>query len=319
MKPRISILNDYQNIALAIADWTPLASRFELDVLTGHISAPDELVARLHDSEVIVAMRERTPFPAAILDRLPNLKLLITTGPANASFDLAAAAANGVTVCGTRYPGNAIVEQTIGMMIALTRNFVAEDRNVRNGEWQTTIGPGLQGRTLGLVGLGRFGAGVAAVAKALQMQVIAWSPHLTAERAHPHDVRAVSRSELFSSSDIVSVHMVLGRTTRGLITEVDLRMMKRSAYFINTSRGPLVDEDALVSVVNDGTIAGIGLDVYDIEPLPIDHPLRKCAHSLLLPHTGYVTTDAYSVFYTDAIEDIVAFYDGSPTRVIAAF
>lgn len=316
MNPRITILDDYQNVALSIADWTPLAATFHLEVFTEHFSDEDALVERLRDSEVVVAMRERTAFPASVLDRLPALRLLITTGPGNAVFDLAAAKANGVTICGTRYPGNAIVEQTIGMMIALTRSFAVEDRNVREGRWQTTIGPGLQGRTLGLIGVGRFGGRVARIAQALEMEVIGWSPNLTRERAAEQGVRFVSRQELFSTSDIVSVHLVLGRSTVGLIGDADLRSMKASSFFINTSRGPLVDEAALISVMTDGAIAGVGLDVYDVEPLPRDHPLRSLPNSLLLPHTGYVTTDAYRVFYADAIEDILAFYAGNPVRTV---
>lgn len=316
MNPRITILDDYQSVALEIADWTPLSPRFDLDVLTEHVADEDALVERLKNSEIVVAMRERTAFPAAVLDRLPNLKLLITTGPFNPSIDLQAALANGVTVCGTRYPGNAMVEQTIGMMIALTRNFAAEDRNVRDGGWQTTIGPGLQGHRLGLIGVGRFGGRVARIAQALEMEVVGWSPHLTQERADEYGVRAVSKEELFSTSDIVSVHMVLSDSTLGLIGEDDFRAMKSTAYFINTSRGPIVDEEALISIMADRTIAGVGLDVYDIEPLPVDHPFRRMPNSLVLPHIGYVTRDAYEVFYADAVEDILAFYDRAPLRIV---
>jgi phosphoglycerate dehydrogenase-like enzyme len=316
MNPRITILDDYQNVALEIADWSSLSGRFDLDVVTEHIADESALVDRLHGSEVVVAMRERTAFPASVLDRLPNLKLLVTTGPFNPSFDLQAAASNGVTVSGTRYPGNALVEQTIGIMIALTRNFAVEARSVQDGGWQTTIGPGLQGHTLGLVGMGRFGGRVARVAQALEMDVVAWSPNLTQERADEYGVRAVTKAELFGTSDIVSVHMVLSASTMGLIGEDDLRAMKPSAYFINTSRGPIVNEEALVSIMTDRAIAGVGLDVYDIEPLPVDHPFRRLPNSLVLPHIGYVTKDAYEVFYADAVEDILAYYDGAPLRVV---
>jgi phosphoglycerate dehydrogenase-like enzyme len=310
---RITVLDDYQDVARASADWSPLAD-CDIDVVTSHIGDVDELVARLEDSETVVAMRERTPFPAATLERLPNLRLLVTTGARNASIDLAAARAQGITVCGTGAAGNAMPELVIGMMIALARNFVAEDRAVRAGGWQHTIGPGLSGRTLGLVGLGRLGTAIAALAQAFGMQVIAWSPHLTSERAEQAGVLAVGKRELFETADVVSVHLVLGDTTRGLIGAEELRAMKPTAYFLNTSRGPIVDEAALLDVLTRKAIAGAGLDVYDTEPLPTDHPLRTAENTLLLPHIGYVTTDAYAAFYGGAVEDIVAFRAGRPIR-----
>jgi phosphoglycerate dehydrogenase-like enzyme len=310
---RITVLDDYQDVARASADWSPLAD-CDIDVVTSHIGDVDELVARLEDSETVVAMRERTPFPAATLERLPNLRLLVTTGARNASIDLAAARAQGITVCGTGAAGNAMPELVIGMMIALARNFVAEDRAVRAGGWQHTIGPGLSGRTLGLVGLGRLGTAIAALAQAFGMQVIAWSPHLTSERADQAGVLAVGKRELFETADVVSVHLVLGDTTRGLIGAEELRAMKPTAYFLNTSRGPIVDEAALLDVLTRKAIAGAGLDVYDTEPLPTDHPLRTAENTLLLPHIGYVTTDAYAAFYGGAVEDIVAFRAGRPIR-----
>jgi phosphoglycerate dehydrogenase-like enzyme len=310
---RITVLDDYQDVARASADWSPLAD-CDIDVVTSHIGDVDELVARLEDSETVVAMRERTPFPAATLERLPNLRLLVTTGARNASIDLAAARAQGITVCGTGAAGNAMPELVIGMMIALARNFVAEDRAVRAGGWQHTIGPGLSGRTLGLVGLGRLGTAIAALAQAFGMQVIAWSPHLTSERAEQAGVLAVGKRELFETADVVSVHLVLGDTTRGLIGAEELRAMKPTAYFLNTSRGPIVDEAALLDVLTRKAIAGAGLDVYDTEPLPTDHPLRTAENTLLLPHIGYVTTDAYTAFYGGAVEDIVAFRAGRPIR-----
>jgi phosphoglycerate dehydrogenase-like enzyme len=312
---RITVLDDYQDVARTSADWSPLAD-CDIDVLTSHITDVDELVARLADSEVVVAMRERTPFPASTLERLPKLQLLVTTGARNASIDRAAAQANGVTVCGTGAAGNAMPELVIGMLIALARNFVAEDRAVRTGGWQHTIGPGLSGRTLGLVGLGKLGTKIAALAQAFSMDVVAWSPNLTAERAQAAGARAVGKRELFATADYVSVHLVLSDSTRGLIGADELQAMKPTAYFLNTSRGPIVDEAALLDVLKRKAIAGAGLDVYDTEPLPVDHPLRTTENTLLLPHIGYVTTEAYAAFYSGAVEDIVAFREGHPIRLL---
>jgi phosphoglycerate dehydrogenase-like enzyme len=314
--PIVTILDDYQGVALASADWSAVSPTHTIDVIGEHIADPHELAARLRDSEVIVAMRERTPFAASLLKELPALRLLITTGLVNASIDLPAAAARGVTVCGTRGAGNAMPELTIGMIIALTRNFAKEDAAVRAGGWQHTIGPGLSGSTLGIVGLGRLGIPVARLAQAFGMSVIAWSPHLTAERAEEHGVRAVGKAELFSQSDVITVHVPLADGTRGMVGAADLAMMKPSAYLVNTSRGPIVDEAALVRALRENRIAGAGLDVYDTEPLPLDHPLRSLPNTLLLPHIGYVTTDQYRAFYRDAVEDIVAFAAGAPVRVL---
>jgi phosphoglycerate dehydrogenase-like enzyme len=316
MPPVISVLDDYQRVALRMADWSTLENRFEVQVLTEHIDDSDELVARLRDSEVVVAMRERTPFPARLLARLPRLRLLVTTGMHNASIDLDAAREQGVTVCGTGGAGNAMPELTLGIMIALTRSFAAEDHAVRSGGWQHTIGPGLAGRTLGVVGLGRIGAPVARLAQAFGMDVIAWSPHLTDERAADAGARAVSKEELFSRADIVSIHLPLVPATRGLVGAAELARMQPSSYLVNTARGPIVDEDALVAALTENRIAGAGLDVYDVEPLPAEHPLRRLPNTLLLPHIGYVTTDAYRVFYSDAVEDIAAFFDGRPLRAL---
>lgn len=316
MKPALTILDDYQSVARELADWSALEERFEVESLTEHFADPDRLVERLGRSEVVIAMRERTPFPASVLGRLPQLRLLVTTGMGNASIDLDAARANGITVCGTGGAGNGVVELVIGMMIALTRSFVAEDRAVREGGWQHTIGPGLAGRTLGVVGFGRLGRPVASLAQALRMDVIAWSPHLTEERVAGTGVRAVDRERLFRESDIVTVHLPLAPATRGLIGASDFALMKPSAYLINTSRGPIVDEEALIEALADHRIAGAGLDVYDAEPLPSEHPLRRLRNTLLLPHIGYVTTDAYRAFYGDAVEDVLGFYAGAPLRAL---
>ncbi len=304
--PRVAILDDYQSVALGFADWSGVAERFEIEVLSEHIADPDELVEALAGVSVIVAMRERTRFPASTLARLPKLELLVTTGMANASIDLEAAAGVGVTVCGTGSAGNAMPELTIGMIIALLRNFAAEDAAIRAGRWQHTVGVGLAGRTLGVLGLGRLGAPVARLAQAFGMEVIAWSPNLTAERAREHGARAVSKQELFAQSDVVTIHMPLSDRSRGIVGAAELALMRPSAYLINTSRGPLLDEGgALVDALAAGRIAGAGLDVYDTEPLPEAHPLRTMPRTLLLPHIGYVTGDAYEVFYADAVADIV--------------
>jgi phosphoglycerate dehydrogenase-like enzyme len=314
--PTVTILDDYQGVALASTDWSAVSRGYTLDVIHEHIADQQALVARLRHSEVVVAMRERTPFPSAVLEALPALRLLITTGPVNASIDLPAAAAAGVTVCGTGGAGNAMPELTIGMIIALTRNFAREDAAVRAGGWQHTIGPGLFGSTLGVLGLGRLGTPVARLAQAFGMSVIAWSPHLSVERAAEHGARAVTKAELFSQADVITVHVPLADGTRGMVGADDLAMMKRSAYLVNTSRGPIVDQAALVAALREDRIAGAGLDVYDTEPLPPDDPLRSLPNTLLLPHIGYVTTDAYRVVYRDAVEDIVAFDAGTPIRVL---
>jgi phosphoglycerate dehydrogenase-like enzyme len=312
----VTILDDYQNVALTSADWSPVRALHHIETINEHIAGEAELVQRLAGSEVVVAMRERTPFPAGVLSRLPALRLLVTTGMANASIDVAAAEARGVTVCGTSGSTNAVPELTIGMIIALARNFAAEDAAVRGGGWQYTIGPGLAGKTLGVVGLGRLGAPVARLAQALGMSVVAWSPHLTPERAEPHDVRAVSKAELFGEADVITIHMPLSDASRSLIGAPDLARMKRTAYLINTSRGPIVDEPALIAALRERRIAGAGLDVYDIEPLPADHPLRSLPNTLLLPHIGYVTTDQYRIWFAQVVEDIVAWTAGTPIRTI---
>lgn len=310
----VTVLDDYQGVALESADWSPVLASYSVEVVREHIADADELVARLRDSTVIVAMRERTPFPATVLDRLPHLQLLVTTGATNASIDLDAARRNGITVCGTAATGNPVPELTIGMIIALSRNFVAEDTAIRNGGWQHTIGPGLAGATLGVVGLGRLGIPVAKLAQAFGMSVLAWSPNLTPERAAEHDVRAVSKQALFAESDVVTIHMPLSDRSRGLIGAFDLARMKPTAYLINTSRGPIVDEAALLDVLRSRRIAGAGLDVYDVEPLPVDHPLRTMPNTLLLPHIGYVTTDQYRLWFTQIVEDVVAWSEGRPLR-----
>jgi phosphoglycerate dehydrogenase-like enzyme len=312
----VTILDDYQQVALSSADWSAVRERYLVESVQDHLSDEADLVRRLADTEVVVLMRERTPFPESLLHQLPALRLLVTTGMTNAAVDLAAAQQHGITVCGTHGSGSPVPELTLGMIIALTRNFVAEDSAVRAGRWQHTIGPGLAGLTLGVIGLGRLGVPVAELAQAFGMSVIAWSPHLTDERARPHGVSAVSKRELLTESDVVTIHMPLSDRSRGLVQAEDLALMRPTAYLINTSRGPIVEEAALVDALRERRIAGAGLDVYDVEPLPIDHPLRSLPNTLLLPHIGYVTTDGYRTWFGEVVEDIVAWSAGNPIRTL---
>jgi phosphoglycerate dehydrogenase-like enzyme len=314
--PTVTILDDYQDVARSCADWSAVLERYTVEVITEPIGDVDVLVEQLAGSEVVVAMRERTPFPDSVLRRLPGLRLLVTTGMKNAAIDLEAARARGVTVCGTGGTGNAVPELTFGLIIALSRNFVQEDAAVRAGGWQHTIGPGLAGTTLGIIGLGRLGVPVAELGHAFGMTVTAWSPNLTQQRAEPHGVRAVGKEQLFAEADVITIHMPLSPASRGIVGADDLARMKPTAYLINTSRGPLVDEDALVAALRARRIAGAGLDVYDTEPLPVDHPLRSLPNTLLLPHIGYVTTDNYRAWYGEVVDDIVAWTDGAPIRVL---
>lgn len=313
---RVVVLDDYQHAALEVADWSAVQERAAVEVLSEHIADPDELVRRLAGHEIVVAMRERTPFPAEVLERLPDLRLLVTTGRRNAAIDVEAARRLGVTVCGTRSDATATVEHTWALILGLCRNLVAESANVRSGGWQTTLGTGLHGKRLGVVGLGRLGTKVAEIGRAFGMEVVAWSANLTEERAAAAGARLVSFDELLSTSDVITVHLVLGDRTRGLVGARELDLMKDSAILVNTSRGPIVDTSALVTALEDGRIAGAAVDVFDVEPLPTDHPLRTAPRSLVTPHLGYVTRDGYRIFYGDVVEDIVAFLDGQPVRVL---
>jgi phosphoglycerate dehydrogenase-like enzyme len=314
--PQVAVLDDYQQVALSSADWSPVTGRAEVSVFTEHITGTAELARRLAPFEVIAAMRERTPFPAGLLAQLPALKLLITTGMRNASIDLAAARQHGVTVCGTGGAGAGTPELTWGLIMALTRSIPQEDAGVRAGGWQFTVGRDLAGSTLGLLGLGRIGQRVARYAKAFEMEILAWSENLTEERARECGARLVSKAELFAESDIVSVHVQLSGRTAGLIGATELALLGPDGYLVNTSRGPIVDEQALISALRGGVIAGAALDVFDTEPLPAGHPLRTLPSTVLTPHLGYVTGQAYEAFYTGIVEDLVAWLDGSPVRVI---
>jgi len=310
---RVAVLDDYQGVALSYGDWGDL----DVEVFTDHLPGDDEVVARLGPFDVVVAMRERTPFTRARLERLENLKLLVTTGMRNASIDLEAARDRGVTVCGTGSLGLPTAELAWGLILVLTRHILAEDARMRAGGWQHTIGPELAGRTLGLVGLGRLGARMARIARAFEMETIAWSQNLTAERAEAAGARlAPSLADLMAGSDIVSIHLALSDRTRGLVAAAALAAMKPSALLVNTSRAAIVDTDALIAALAAGGLAGAGLDVFDLEPLPADHPLRTLPNVLATPHLGYVTYGNYTRYFAEAVEDIDAFAAGAPVRVL---
>jgi phosphoglycerate dehydrogenase-like enzyme len=327
---RVAILDDYQQVSLASTDWSAVRSLAEIDVFAEHIAGTEALVSALEPYDVIVAMRERTPFDAARLSQLPRLRLLVSTGMSNTSIDLAAASAQGVTVCGTGGIGSATSELTWGLILALLRHIPEEDRRLKaagraggaalgvGGGWQQTVGTGLDGKRLGVVGLGNHGRRVAEIGRAFGMKVAAWSQNLDPDVAKKAHAKAVSKEELFSSADVVTVHYKLSPRSVGVVGAAELALMKPSAYLVNTSRGPLVDSAALLSALRSGSIAGAALDVYDVEPLPLWDPLRSAPNVLLTPHLGYVTEETYRVFYGDAAEDIVAFAKGEPVRVLSA-
>jgi phosphoglycerate dehydrogenase-like enzyme len=313
---RIVLLDDYQGIALDYGGWDRVPDEWEKVALCQHIADPDELIEALAGAEIVLAMRERTQFPASTLDRLPDLKLLITTGMGNVAIDIPAAQRNGVVVCGTGGHGPATAELAWALILGLARKVPAEDANMRRGGWQTTIGTDIAGTTLGLVGLGNLGKQMVPVAKAFGMDVIAWSTNLDPEAARAAGAEPVGKDELFERSDFVSVHYKLSDRSRGLIGGADLALMKQSAFLVNSSRGPIVDTDALLEALEAGAIAGAGIDVYDTEPLPVDHPLRSAPRTIITPHLGYVTEDTYTVFFDDAVEDVLAYLAGDPVRVL---
>jgi len=316
MPVQVAVLDDYQDLARHYGPWEELGDVIELTVFHDHISNDGVIRDLLAGYEVIVAMRERTPFTGARLASLPNLKLLVTTGMGNAAIDMDAAAALDIVVCGTAGLTTPTVELTWGLIIGLARHIAEEDRQVREGGWQHSIGPELSGRTLGLVGFGRLGRRVAAVAQAFEMNVMAWSQNLDADAARGAGVEPVERDALFSRADVLSIHTRLSDRTRGLVGERELGLMKTSALLVNTSRGPIVDEKALLTALTDGTIGGAAIDVYDKEPLPVDHPIRSAPHTLLTPHLGYVTIGNYQLFYREAVEDIAGYLGGNPVRVL---
>ncbi|MEU8779157.1 D-2-hydroxyacid dehydrogenase family protein [Streptomyces sp. NPDC048606] len=316
MRLRCAVLDDFQDVATVVADWTPVQDRVEVTTFTEHFTTEDELVAAVSDFDIIVTLRERIPFPAFLLERLPRLKLLIASGMRNSVIDYAAATRHGVTVCGTGSASTPPVELTWALLLGLARGIVTENNALRTGgPWQSTVGADLNGRRLGLLGLGKIGSKVAQVALAFGMEVTAWSHNLTKERADEVGVHlAGSKEDLLRTSDFVSVHLVLGDRTRGLLGAPDLALLKPTAYLVNTSRADIVDQDALLDVLHGGRIAGAGIDVFDIEPLPADHPMRTAPRLLATPHLGYVSQSNYQTYYSHAVENIEAYLAGAPIR-----
>ncbi|MFN3459653.1 MAG: D-2-hydroxyacid dehydrogenase family protein [Oceanibaculum sp.] len=317
MTYRCAVLDDYQQVALKMADWSALKGRVEVTVFDRFMADDPALAETLAPFDIICIMRERTPFRRELFAKLPNLKLLVTTGARNAAIDLPAAKEHDVTVCGTEVHGHPTAELALGMMLALARHIPSESRRLaEQGLWQSSIGIDLKDRTLGVLGLGRLGSRLARAAQALDMKVIAWSQNLTPEKCAEQGVGYVSKDELFRQSDFLSVHVVLSDRSRGLVGAPELALMKPSAFLINTSRGEIVDQDALVAALKDGRIAGAGVDVYDKEPLPAGHVLFGVPNLLMIPHLGYVTEDNYRTFYSQTVADIAAWLDGKPVRAL---
>jgi phosphoglycerate dehydrogenase-like enzyme len=311
---RVAILDDYQGVAPSLADWESLDASVES--FRDHVADDDALIARLDGFDVVVAMRERTPFTRARLERLEALRLLVTSGMANASIDMDAARERGVVVCGTGGLASSTVELTWALILAVARHVCSEDARIRAGGWQQELGFELSGRTLGVVGLGRLGSAVAAIGHAFGMSVIAWSQNLDRARATSLGVTAVDKLELFSRADVVTIHVRLSDRTRGLVGAAELAAMRPSAVLVNTSRGPVVDTHALLAALETGGIAGAGVDVFDVEPLPLGDPLRSAPNTVLTPHIGYVSRGSYEIYYREAVEDIAAWARGEPVRVL---
>ncbi|MGE5201794.1 MAG: D-2-hydroxyacid dehydrogenase family protein [Acidobacteriota bacterium] len=313
---RVAVLDDYQKVALSIADWKILEPEGEVQAFADNLVDVPRLAERLHTFDAAVLMRERTPFPRALLERLPNLRLLVTAGMRNVAIDVAAATEKGVLVTGTEMLAHPTAELTWGLIIGLMRHIPFEAAAMRNGAWQTTLGQGLKGKTLGVIGLGRLGAQVATVGRAFGMTVVAWSQNLSDERAAEAGATLVSKEKLLETADVATIHLVLSDRTRGLIGAAELRRMKPTAYIVNTSRGPIIDEAALSEALRTRRIAGAALDVYDQEPLPADHALRRLDNVVLTPHLGYVLEENYRIVYRQAAENIRAFMDGKQLRAI---
>ena len=304
---------------MGFADWSPIAKDIEIKVFNKPFGSQDEAIRALQGFAVVVGMRERTPFPRKVIEALPDLKLLITTGARNNSFDVKACTERGVTVCGTGSAGSPTTGIAFGLMLELTRRIGFENARLKAGApWQTTIGRDLEGLTLGILGLGKLGQRSAAVGKAFGMKTIAWSQNLTEEKAKATGADYVSKEDLFRNADLVTIHLVLSDRSRGLVGAKELGLMKKSAYLINTSRGPIVDEKSLIAVLQSKSIAGAGLDVFDIEPLPLDHPFREMDNVVITPHLGYVSEQNYRKYFPDIVEDIRTWLDGKPVRVIEA-
>jgi phosphoglycerate dehydrogenase-like enzyme len=309
---KVAILDDYQNVALQMADWSPLTGRATITVFNDHLNEPDAVVARLAPFEVICIMRERTPLPRGILERLPRLKLIASTAVRNASIDLQAARERGIAVANTGYDSTPTIEMTWALILASARHVAAENASLRSGGWQRRIGNDLKGKTLGVLGLGNIGGEVARIGHAFGMRVIAWSENLTAEKATAAGAELVRKEELFRQSDVLTIHLVLGRRSRGLVGAAELALMKPAAWLVNTSRGPIVDEGALIASLRERRIGGAAVDVFDIEPLPADHPYRSVDNMLATPHIGYASENLYRTFYGDTVKNILVWLDGSP-------
>lgn len=316
---KIAVLDDYQHVALRMADWTAIQARCTVDVFDTNLAVPDEAARVLAPYDIVCLLRERMPVPRALIERLPNLKLIVVTGNQNRTLDIGAATQRGIVVTTTNTRGGgdpATPELTWGLILAATRRIAVEDAQMRKGAWQTTVGTRLHGKTLGILGLGKIGCQIAAFGKVFGMRVIAWSPNLIPEVAAAVGVTRVEKDELFRSSDVLTIHMVLSERTRGLVGAREIGLMKPSAYFVNTSRGPLVDQDALVAALRGRRIAGAALDVYEPEPLPRDHVLRTLDNVVLSPHLGFVVEETYRVFFEGTVECIAAFLDGRSIRLL---
>jgi len=314
---KIAVLDDYQNVARQFADWSKLPADCQLTVFNDHVADKETLVERLRPFDILCVMRERTPLPKRLIDRLANLKLIVSTGHRNPSIDVAAAAARGVLVCNTSTPGRATAELAMALLLALFRKLPAQIDSMRSGGWQAELGRDLGGATLGILGLGRLGTQVARHANSFGMEIVAWSQNLTAERAAEAGARLVAKQELFRAADAVTVHLKLSERTVGIVGAEEIALMKPDACLVNTSRAPIVDTDALVAALREGRLAGAALDVYDTEPLPAASPLRGVPNLLLTPHIGYSTRDTYEIFYPETVEAVLAFLDGKPIRVVA--
>lgn len=317
MQHRCAILDDYQNVALNLADWSRVKKDAEITVFNEPLGG--KAVETLRDFSILCLMRERTLFDRKTIEALPNLKLLVTSGMRNAAIDLKAAAERNIPVCGTESIGTPTAELVFGLMLELTRKIGFEHARLKAGAaWQSTVGIELAGKTLGILGLGKLGTRVAEIGKAFGMNVIAWSQNLTDEKASAAGVKRVSKEELFRQSDFITIHTQLSERTRGVVGAAEFSLMKPGAYLINTSRGPIVEEKALIAALREKKIAGAGIDVYDVEPLVLDHPLRKIESAVITPHLGYVTVEGYSRFYSQMAENVRAWLDGKPIRLIAA-
>jgi len=313
---RVAVLDDYQGVAGDRTDWEIVKDDVDITVFDDHIFDEDAIAERLKDFEIICAMRERTPFPRSQLEKLPNLKLLITSGMRNRGIDTAAANEMGVMVCGTPSVGRPTADLAWGLILGLARQIPMEDRRVRASGWQETIGTSLQGKTLGIAGLGNLGSRMAAVAKAFEMDVIAWSQNLTAEKCAEHGVELVSKDDLLARSDFITIHLILSDRTRGVFGAAELAKMKPTAYIVNTSRGPIIDEDALAAALRNNTIAGAGIDVFSVEPLPADHQFRNLENMIVTPHLGYVEAANYDAYFGGYAAAIRGFLDGKPVNEI---